>query len=123
MVPVTLRVRSFGDNNTVRKERDLHFSVFVQQKWTPYLMMLTLANTLQQINEYADEVTYRMSGHVDVEGAGSIQLSTMLAGGEMPSPPPLMLATWWGEKFNRLFLNPVKMPKLKAVECVIDLLP
>ncbi|HMD50522.1 MAG TPA: hypothetical protein VKG79_15535, partial [Bryobacteraceae bacterium] len=33
MVPVTLKVRSFGDNNVIRKERDLHFSVFVQQKW------------------------------------------------------------------------------------------
>jgi hypothetical protein len=34
-----------------------------------------------------------------------------------------MLATWWGEKFNRLFLNAVNMPKLRAVECTIDLLP
>jgi hypothetical protein len=121
--PVHLKVRSLDATGRPIKEKDMHFGIFVQQKWTPYLMMLTLANTLQQINEYAEEVTYRMSGHVDVEGAGRIQLSTMLAGSDMPAPPPLMLATWWGEKFNRLFLNPVKMPKLKAVECTIDLLP
>ena len=30
MVPVTLKVRSYGDKNEVRKERDLHFNVFVQ---------------------------------------------------------------------------------------------
>jgi len=121
--PVHLKVRSLDAAGHAIKEKDMHFGIFVQQKWTPYLMMLTLANSLQQINEYAEEVTYRMSGHVDVEGAGRIQLSTMLAGSDMPAPPPLMLATWWGEKFNRLFLNPVKMPKLKAVECTIDLLP
>ncbi|HLH41766.1 MAG TPA: hypothetical protein VKV74_02180 [Bryobacteraceae bacterium] len=123
LAPVHLKVRSLDAAGRSVKEKDMRFGVFVQQKWTPYLMMMTLANTLQQINEYADEVTYRMSGHVDVEGAGSIQLSTMLAGSEMPAPPPLTLATWWGDKFNRLFLNPVKMPKLKAVECTIDLLP
>src|SRR5260370_1137124 len=33
MVPVTLKVRSFDDSNNVRKEKDFHFNVFVQQKW------------------------------------------------------------------------------------------
>jgi hypothetical protein len=118
-----LKVRSLDGAGKVVKEKDMNFSMFVHQKWTPYLMMLTLANTLQQINEYADEITYRMSSNVDVEGVGSVKLSTMLAGSETPAPPPLALATWWGDKFNRLFLNPVTMPKLKNVDCTIDLLP
>jgi SpoIVB peptidase S55 len=122
-VPVHLKVRSLDGAGKVVKEKDMNFSMFVHQKWTPYLMMLTLANTLQQINEYAEEITYRMSSNVDVEGVGSIKLSTMLAGSETPAPPPLALATWWGDKFNRLFLNPVTMPKLKNVDCAIDLLP
>ena len=51
------------------KEKDLNFNVFVHQKWTPFLMMLTLFNSLQQMNEYADEMTYRMSGNVEMDGA------------------------------------------------------
>ncbi len=35
----------------------------------------------------------------------------------------MVLAGWWGDKFNRLFLNPVAMPKLKSVEVTVDLLP
>ena len=35
----------------------------------------------------------------------------------------MALAGWWGDKFNRLFLNPVAMPKLKSVEITVDLLP
>jgi hypothetical protein len=35
----------------------------------------------------------------------------------------MVLAGWWGDKFNRLFLNPVTMPKLNAVNATIDLLP
>jgi hypothetical protein len=122
-VPVRLKVRSLDAASKVVKEKDMNFGIFVHQKWTPYLMMLTLATTLQQINEYADDITYRMSGNVDVDGAGSIKFSTMLAGSETPTAPPIALASWWGDKFNRLFLNPVTMPKLKGVDCTIDLLP
>jgi hypothetical protein len=123
MVPVTLKVRSFGDNNTIRKERDLHFSVFVQQKWTPYLMMMTLFNSISSLNEFAEETTYRLSGKVALDGQPGVSLSTMLAANEGPAPVPNQLAGWWGDKFNRLFLNPVQIPKLKSVDAIVDILP
>ncbi|MGA2212906.1 MAG: hypothetical protein ABSH31_06480, partial [Bryobacteraceae bacterium] len=123
MVPVTLKVRSFGDNNTIRKERDLHFSVFIQQKWTPYLMMMTLFNSISSLNEFAEETTYRLSGKVALDGQPGVSLSTMLAANEGPAPVPNQLAGWWGDKFNRLFLNPVQIPKLKSVDAVVDILP
>ncbi len=122
-VPVHLKIRSLGPGDAVIKEKDLNFSVFVHQKWTPYLMMLTLYNSLQQSNEYADEMTYRMKGNVEMIGASNIQLSNMLAPSELPVPAPMVLAGWWGETFNRLFLNPVATPKLKSVDVVVDLLP
>jgi hypothetical protein len=123
MVPVTVRVRSFGDNNAVRKEKDLHFSVFVQQKWTPYLMMLTLFNSISGLNDFAEETTYRLSGKVEFDGQPGLSIATMLASSEAPAPAPIQLAGWWGDKFNRLFLNPVQMPKLKSVDATIDILP
>ncbi len=123
MIPVDVKVRTFGDNNTVLKEKDLHFNVFVNQKWTPYLMMVTLFNSLEGLNDYADEATYRLSGEVQIDGQASLSLSNMQAPGEMPMPAPMVLAGWWGDKFNRLFLNPVQLPKLKAVKATVDLLP
>ena len=123
MVPVTLKVRSFGDNGVIRKERDLHFSVFVQQKWTPYLMTMTLFNSISSLNEFAEESTYRLSGKVALDGQPGVSLSTMLAANEGPAPVPNQLAGWWGDKFNRLFLNPVQTPKLKSVDAVVDILP
>jgi hypothetical protein len=123
MVPVTVKVRSFGDNNGIRKEKDLHFNVFVQQKWTPYLMMLTLFNSISGLNDFAEETTYRLSGKVEFDGGPGLSLATMLAANEAPAPAPIQLAGWWGDKFNRLFLNPVAMPKLKSVDATIDILP
>jgi hypothetical protein len=123
MVPVTVKIRSFGDNNGIRNEKDLHFNVFVQQKWTPYLMMLTLFNSISGLNDFAEETTYRLSGKVEFDGGPGLSLATMLAANEAPAPAPIQLAGWWGDKFNRLFLNPVAMPKLKSVDATIDILP
>jgi hypothetical protein len=123
MVPVSVKVRSFGDNDAVRTEKDLHFSVFVQQKWTPYLMMLTLFNSLSGLNDFAEETTYRLSGKVEFDGQPGMSISTMLASSENPAPAPMQLAGWWGDKFNRLFLNPVHTPKLRNVDATIDIFP
>jgi len=123
VIPVHVKVRAYDDKGSVVKEKDLNFSVFVQQKWTPFLMSATLSNSLQQMNLYADEMTYRFSGDVQMDGSDNIHVSTMLAPGEFPVPMPTVLAGWWGDKFNRLFLNNVAMPKLKSVEAVVDLLP
>jgi hypothetical protein len=40
-----------------------------------------------------------------------------------PVPAPMLLAGWWGDKFNRLFLNSDKLPRLDAVNVSVDLLP
>jgi hypothetical protein len=123
MVPVHLKVRSLDAAGKVTKEKDFHFQVFVHQKYTPTLMMMTLASTIEQINEYADEITYRMSGDVELAGGGKLNVSTIMAGSDGPAPPPLLLANWWADKFNRLFANPISMPKLTKVDCTVDLLP
>ena len=76
------------------------------------------------MNEFKDEATYRLTGNVDLDAGGpSLSLSTMQASGEMPMPAPMLLAGWWGDKFNRLYLNAVKLRSLKRVNVTVDLLP
>jgi hypothetical protein len=123
MIPVTVKVRSLDDKSNLSSEKSFHFNVFVHQKWTPYLMMLTLYNSLSQLNEFADEATYRLNGKVEMAGAPPISLSTMTANGEMPTPAPLLMASWWGNMFNRLYLNNVNTPDVKSVNVTVDLLP
>ena len=123
MIPVSVKVRSLDDKSNLTSEKSFHFNVFVHQKWTPYLMMLTLYNSLSQLNEFADEATYRLNGKVEMAGAPPISLSTMTANGEMPTPAPLLMASWWGNMFNRLYLNNVNTPDVKSVNVTVDLLP
>ena len=49
-------------------------------------MMLTLYNSVSELNEFADEATYRLSGQVEMNGDRNIALSTMQTSGEMPMP-------------------------------------
>jgi hypothetical protein len=123
VIPVHVKIRSMGAMDQVLREKDLNFNVFVHEKWTPFLMSLTLSSSLQQMNEFADDITYRMSGHVELDGGRKFDVSTMLGGTESLGAPPMVLASWWGDKFNRLFLNPVALPKLTSVDCTVDLLP
>ncbi len=123
MIPVTMHVRSFDAENAIRKSQDFHFNVFVDQKWTPYLMMATLFNSLSNLNDFSEEATYRLHGELQVEGQHRVELTTMQAPAGTPIPTPMLLAGWWGDKFNRLFVNSDKLPKLNAVNVTVDLLP
>jgi hypothetical protein len=123
MIPVTLKIRSLDEKEVVRSEKDFHFNVFVHQKWTPTLMMLTLYNSIQNLNEFVDEATYRLNGKVEMNGPHNIGLATMQATGDMPMPAPMALALWLGDKFNRLYGNNVNPPDVKGVTMSLDLLP
>jgi hypothetical protein len=123
MIPVTMKVRSLDAAEAVRGEKDFHFNIFVQQKWTPYLMMLTLYNSISGLNEFVDEATYRLTGKVELSGQRNVSLSTMQASGDMPMPAPLALAGWFGDKLNRLYLNNVNPPDVTRVTVTVDLLP
>jgi hypothetical protein len=123
MIPVTVNVRSLDDNEKLTGQKSFHFNVFVHQKWTPYLMMLTLYNSLSELNAFADEATYRLNGKVEMSGEPAISLSNMTANGDVPTPAPLLMASWWGNMFNRLYLNNVTTPNIKSVNVSVDLLP
>ena len=121
MIPVTVKVRSHGAE---KKEKDFRYNIFVNQKWTPFLTMLTMFNSVSGINDFADDATYRLSGQIDFEGSQpQLKLTNMQAPSEMPIPAPMMLASWLGDKVNRLFGNSVAMPKVKRVEMTVDLFP
>ena len=126
MIPVTVKIRSMssGEGDSVRAEKTYRFNVFQQQKWTPQLMAMTLLNSINGINELVDEATYRLSATVNfADGKNRLTLNTMQSASDLPFPVPTLLSSWWGEKFNRLYNNAVKVPELKDATVTVDLLP
>lgn len=121
-VPVSLNIRSYGLDGKLQSEKPFHYNFFVNQKWTPFLFMLTVFDSINSINEYGEDMTYRFKGHVEMDGH-TFDLHTMQAPNDGPTGPPMILAGWLGEKFNRLYGNSVEMPKLKRFEATVDLIP
>ena len=114
MIPVHVKVRSFRKTKAAwSKEKNLNFSVFVQQKWTPFLMSADPVQFHLAADEpYAEETTYRFSGESGVGRPDNIHvLTTCWLPANCPCPLPMVLAGWWGDKFNRLFLNTIAMPE------------
>lgn len=123
-IPVQLKVRTQPLPGGPFEEKDYRFNVFVHPRWTPFLMMLTTYNTLQDLNSSAaDEATYRLEGSIECEGLPPLRLSTMIASGSGPAPAPMQIAAWWADKFNRLFQNQQEEPRVKRVEAVLEMRP
>jgi len=124
MIPVSLKLRRFGEAGKMVTQKDLRFNIFVHQKWTPFLSMLTLFNGINGVNDFSEDITYRLNGQVELEGLPKVNVATMLPPPtESPLPAHIMLAGYLGDRMNRLFANPIQGPKVKRLDLTVDLLP
>jgi len=123
MIPVHVKVRTFGDGSEVISEKDFNYNIFQNQKWTPPLMVVTLFNSMFGLNDFAEETTFRLSGKIDLDGEKQISLDTMQTTSEAPIPAPLLLAGRVGDKVQQVFRNVAELPRFKQMDVTIDLLP
>lgn len=115
-IPVTLEVE------TPKLKQTFNFEAFVHPKWTPFLMTLTLYNTLQGLNDTAaDEATYELDGTVQLPGLTPLAVKQMVVSGDAPMPAPMALSVWWGDRFSRLFQNPESAPTIKSVKAKLKM--
>jgi len=124
VIPITVTMRSWASGTP--HEKKLRFNVFVHPKWTPTLLMITVFDCLQDLNEgTSDEATYTLRGRIEFEGLKPAELlnTVTTAEGMMPVPPPLQVAMWWGERFNRLYSLTEGPPKIRRAECTIEMHP
>ncbi len=118
MIPVETTIHSRSLNKTY------HFEIFQNAKFTPFMMILTTFNTLSGLNEYGDDLTYRLKANFELEGYPDVKLEQMYSTPEnSPMPGPMALSFWLGDRFGRVFTNPFETPKIKNVKLDVELLP
>ena len=124
MIPVNMKIRTLGDKNTVVKEKILRYNIFTHQKWTPFLSMMTLFNSISGINDFSDELTYRLSGQVEFEGHQKLRLeNTQTVVPDQPAPASMVLTGYVGDKITKLFGNQVQMPQMKSIDITVEMIP
>jgi hypothetical protein len=115
MIPVTLNVHS------ATAEKQFHYEVLNNPRISPIALMVTVFNALHGLNEYGEEITYRMRGRIDVDGYPQVNLKNVFSPTESGQPGALQAALGIGDRFGRIFENPYSVPQIRAVNLDFDL--
>src|SRR5580704_15649670 len=115
MIPVTLSIHS----STGVKQ--FHYEVLNNPKLTPVAIMATVFNALHGVNEYGEEITYRLTGSIDVKGFPEVGLRNMFVPTENGQPAAMAAALSLGERFGRIYDNPYNAPAVNSVKLDFDL--
>ncbi len=115
MIPVTLSVHGGA------RPKTFHFEVLNNAKLTPVAIMSTVFSALQGVNEYGEETTYRMQGKIGVAGYPDVTLQNMFAPVDANFPTGFLIAISLGDRFSRIFDNPISTPNITSVNLDFDL--
>jgi hypothetical protein len=117
MIPVTLSIHG-GAGDKV-----FHYEVLNNPHVSPLAMMATTFNALRGLNEYGEEVSYQMNGHISVNGYPDVGLKSLFSPVDNGRPAAIQAAMALGERFGRIFDNPFSAADVKAVELEFNLVP
>ena len=115
MIPVTLTIHG-GPTS-----KEFHYEVLNNAKLSPVAMMATVFNALHGINEYGEEITYRMNGSISVKGYPDVTLQNMFAPGDSGQPAAALAALSLGDRFGRIYDNHYDVPDIRGVKVDFDL--
>ena len=124
LAPVKVRLRNLALDGSVISEKAFSYGVIRHQKWTPQLLMMALFNSVFGVNEFSEEVTFRVESTLRFEGGRSLDFRTLHSGvANSPAPPPLVLAGTIVNRLQSVMTNVRETPQVESVEVNIDLLP
>lgn len=115
MIPVTLTIH--GGSGM----KEFHYEVLNNPRLSPVAMMATVFNALHGVNEFGEEITYRLNGTIDVKGFPEVGLRNMFVPAENGQPAAMAAALSLGERFGRIYDNPYNAPAVKSVNLDFDL--
>jgi hypothetical protein len=114
MVPVTINVHGGP------APKSFHYEMLNSPRLTPVAMMATVFNALEALNEHGDEISYRMSGKINVKGLPPVMMKNMFAPVD-PSPTAMQAALAVGDRFGRIYDNSYQAADVEGVELDFDL--
>ena len=115
MIPVTLTIHGNGT------AKAFHYEVLNNPRLSPVAIMATVFNALHGVNAYGEEITYRMSGSIDVKGFPEVGLRNMFVPGDNGQPAAMAAAVSLGDRFERIYNNPYSAPAVNSVNLDFDL--
>jgi hypothetical protein len=119
MIPVTVAMHMQGEHGAATKE--FHYEILNNARLSPLAMMATVFNALHGTNEYGEDITYRMKGVLSVKGYPDVTLRNMFAPQDNGQPAAALAAATIGDRFGRIYSNPLDAPDVQGVRLDFDL--
>jgi hypothetical protein len=115
MIPVTLNIHS--DTGV----KQFHYEMLNNPRLTPTALMVTVFNALHGVNEFGEEITYRLNGSIGVKGFPEVTLKNMFSPADGSQPAAMQAAISLGERFGRIYDNPYNAAAVAGVNLDFDL--
>ncbi|MCI0353462.1 MAG: SpoIVB peptidase S55 [Acidobacteria bacterium] len=116
MVPVNLSLKHNGETSSY------NFEVLNNPRITPAAVMATVFNALRGVNQYGEDVSFRMAGSILVKGYPAVSMEDIFVPGES-QPTAYGVALTLGGRFSRIYSNPWAGPRIEGVDLEFEVLP
>ena len=118
MIPVTLTIHAGGPNDKV-----FHYEVLNNPHISPLALMATTFNALRGLNEYGEEISYQLNGHISVKGYPDVTLKSLFSPVDNGRPAAIQAALSVGDRFGRIFDNAYTAADIGAVQMEFSVVP
>ena len=118
MIPVTINVsEQLGTSKPTTKE--MHLEVLDNKELTPSAMLVSVFQSLQQTNQAAAEISYKVSGELSVEGQPKVRLEGIMAPNEL-NPAGINTALYISERFGKIYGNSAEQPVITGLHLDVE---
>ncbi|WP_353061926.1 SpoIVB peptidase S55 domain-containing protein [Tunturibacter psychrotolerans] len=123
MIPVTVEVVPPPADKGVKAEaKTLHFEVLDNRQLTPSAMLVSVYQSLQTNNTAAEELSYRLSGEIDVKGLPTVRMQGLMAQNEL-NPATINAALLVNDRFSKVYGNALDQPVVTGVRLKAEAIP
>jgi len=123
MIPVHIRVHGAeGEANSKTAERKINIEVLDLPSLTSQAVAVVLFQSLLQTNESTAEMSYHVTGSIDLEGYPPSPLDVWVPAGDATATP-MLAALLTGERFQRLYSNGSRTGAVKSVNLDVQAIP
>jgi hypothetical protein len=123
MIPVVVEVVPPPvDKGAKAETKTLNFEVLDNRQLTPSAMLVSVYQSLQTNNTAAEELSYRLSGEIDVKGLPAVRMQGLMAQNEL-NPATINAALLVNDRFSKVYGNALDQPVVTGVKLKVEAIP
>jgi hypothetical protein len=123
MIPVEVEVAPpVVKDRPAGAAKTLHFEVLDNRQLTPSTMLVSVYQSLQTNNTAAEEMSYRLTGEIDVKGLPPVRMQGMMAQNEF-FPGTINAALLVNDRFSKVYGNALEQPVVTGLKLKAEAIP